>query len=150
MKKYGFGFKDALRGIVHAILCERNFRVHIAAMCTVIYFASVFGVDWQETAILALTIACVMAAELINTAIEAIVDKVSPENCKLAKIAKDCSAAAVLVLAVASIFIAVAIFGDVEGWQRVFVYIRTQYIKLILFVILVTAFIFIKNKEYKG
>lgn len=150
MKKFGFGFKDAFRGIAHALFCERNFRVHIAATCTVIYFASVFGVDWLRVAILALTIACVMAAELINTAIEAIVDKVSPENCNLAKIAKDCSAAAVLVLAVAAVFVAVAVFGDVEGWQRVLIYIKTQYARLILFAVLVTAFIFIKNKEYKG
>ncbi len=150
MRKFGFGFKDAFRGIVHAILCERNFRVHIAAMCAVIYFASVFRVDWHESAILALTIACVMAAELINTAIEAIVDKLSPDKCQLAKIAKDCSAAAVLVLAVAAVFVAIAVFGDVEGWQRVFIYIREQYLKLIMFAVLVTAFIFMKNKEYKG
>jgi len=150
MKRLGFGFKDAFRGISHSVLCERNFRVHIAAMCTVIYFASVFGIDWLRTAILALTIACVMAAELINTAIEAIVDKLSPEKCQLAQIAKDCSAAAVLVLAVGAVFVAAAVFGDVEGWQRVFIYIKTQYVKLILFAVLVTVFIFIKNKEYKG
>lgn len=150
MKRFGFGFKDAFRGIVHAILSERNFRVHIAAMCTVIYFASVFGIDWVKAAILALTIACVMAAELINTAIEAIVDKMSPEKCQLAKIAKDCSAASVFVLAIASVFIAAAAFSDVEGWQRVFIYIKTQYVKLILFAVLAAVFIFMKNKENKG
>ncbi len=150
MKRFGFGFKDAFRGIVHAILSERNFRVHIAAMCTVIYFASVFGIDWLRTSILTLTIACVMAAELINTAIEAMVDKISPEKCELAKIAKDCSAAAVLILAIASLFVAGAVFTDVEGWQRVFIYIKTQYLKLILFAVLVTVFIFMKNKENKG
>ena len=150
MRKFGFGFKDAFRGIVHSVLCERNFRVHIAAMCTVIYFASVFGIDWLRAAVLALIIAGVMAAELINTAIEAIVDKLSPEKCHLAKIAKDCSAAAVLVLAIASIFVAAAVFNDVEGWQRIFIYIKTQYFKLIVFAVLVSLFIFIKNKEYKG
>ncbi len=150
MKKCGFGFKDAFCGIVHAILCERNFRVHIAAMCTVIYFASVFGIDWLRATILTLTIACVMAAELMNTAIEAIVDKVSPEKCELAKIAKDCSAAAVLILAIASLFIAGAVFGEAEGWQRVFIYIKTQYVNLILFAVLVIVFIFMKNKENKG
>ncbi len=150
MKKIGFGFKAAFRGIVHSILCERNFRVHIAAMCTVIYFASVYEIDLLKAAILALTIACVMAAELINTVIETIVDKVSPEKCELAKIAKDCSAAAVLVLAIAAVFIAGAVFCEADGWQRVFIYIKEQYFKLILFAVLVTGFIFMKNKENKG
>lgn len=150
MKNFGFGFKAAFRGIVHSVLCERNFRVHIAAMFTVIYFASVYGIDWLRASVLALTIACVLAAELMNTAVEAIVDKISPEKCNLAKIAKDCSAAAVLIMAIAAVFVAVAVFSDAEGWQRVFVYIKEQYLKLILFAVLVTGFIFIKNKEYKG
>lgn len=147
MKKRGFGFKDALRGICHAVLCERNFRVHIVAILTVIYFASVFGVDWTEKAILAVVIACVMAAELVNTAIEAVVDKLSPEKCTYARIAKDCAAGAVLVLAVGAFFVAIAVFGEVEGWMRIFRYIKEEYIKLIIFALLGTVFIFAKLKD---
>lgn len=147
MKFHGFGFKYALRGIAHAVMCERNFRVHIVAVCTVVYFASVFGVTKIEWAILALIMAAVMAAELINTAMEAIVDKLSPERCILARIAKDCAAGSVCVLAIGAVVIAVILFSDKDGWLRVWEYIKGNYIYLIVFALLSSIFVFAKVKD---
>lgn len=147
MKKRGFGFGYAFRGIWHAICYERNFRVHIVAVLTVVYFGAVFGISKTEWAVIALVMASVLAAELVNTAVEAIVDKVSPEKCSLARIAKDCASGAVLVLAVGAVFVAIAVFGEVEGWMRIFRYIKEEYIKLTIFALLGTAFIFAKLKD---
>ncbi len=150
MKKWGFGFGNAFRGLLYAIFHERNFRVHIVAYTTVIYFACVFGVERTEAAILALTAFCVMAAELVNTALEAVVDKLSPEKSPYAKIAKDCSAAAVLVLAMGAVLVAIALFWEPSGWQRVWEYIKENYGYLIIFAAFGTGFIYMKDKEHKG
>ncbi len=147
MKFRGFGFKDAIRGIVHAVMCERNFRVHIVAVCTVVYFAAVFGVTKTQWAILALVMAAVMAAELVNTAVEAIVDKVSPEKCGLARIAKDCAAGAVLVLAIGAGAVAAVIFSDKGGWLKVWGYIKEYYLYVIVFALLSVIFVFAKTKD---
>ncbi len=147
MKKRGFGFRDAFRGIVHAILSERNFRVHIVAMCTVIYFGAVFGITGTEWAVLGLVISAVMAAELVNTSVEAIVDKLSPEKCNLARVAKDSAAAAVLVLAVGAVIVAAFIFSEKEGWKRVLEYIKGNYVYLIIFAVIGTVFVFAKTKD---
>ena len=147
MKFRGFGFRYALRGIAHAVMCERNFRVHIVAVCTVVYFATIFGVTKTQWAILVLIMAAVMAAELVNTAVEATVDKVSPEKCVLARIAKDCAAGSVFVLAVGAVVIAVFLFSDKDGWSRVLEYIKGNYIYLIVFALLSGIFVFAKTKD---
>ena len=68
-------------------------------------------VSLDQWAILLTMIALVFHAEIINTALEAIVDKVSPEFHPLAKVAKDCAAGAVLVTALAAVIVGLLIFG---------------------------------------
>jgi len=147
MKKRGFGFKDAFRGIFHAMLCERNFRVHIVAVLTVVYFGTVFKITRTAWAILVVVMGLVMAAELVNTAIEAIVDKVSPEKCKLARIAKDCASGAVLTLAISAVVVAGFIFSDADGWVRIWEYIKGNYIYLAVFALLSVIFVFARTKD---
>lgn len=129
------------------MLCERNFRVHIVAVLTVAYFGWVFGITKTEWAILVLVMGSVMAAELVNTAIEAIVDKVSPEKCSLARIAKDCASGAVLILAMSAVVVAGFVFSDADGWIRVLDYIKGNYIYLIVFALLSVIFVFAKTKD---
>ncbi|MBQ7097172.1 MAG: diacylglycerol kinase [Clostridia bacterium] len=147
MKKRGFGFKNAFCGICHAVRCERNFRVHIVAVLTVIYFGCVFGITKTQWAILALVMGAVPAAELVNTAIEAVVDRLAPEKCVQARIAKDCAAGAVLVLAVFAVIIAGIVFSERAGWVRVWEYIKENYIYLIVFAILSVIFVFAKGER---
>lgn len=147
MRRLGFGFKNALRGIAYALVNERNFRVHIVAMLSVIYFAAVFGIQrWQWAAII-VVVALVMAAELINTAFEKIVDELSPQRSVFARIAKDSAAAAVLVLAVGAVALAVVLFWDTNGWHRVWEHIKDNYGWLIAFVALGTGFIYMKKES---
>ena len=93
-------FRYAIAGIRHMIRAENNAKIHLLATILVIIFASWLGVSRTEWAILILAMTIVWIGELFNTAIEAIVDMVSPEFHPLAKIAKDTAAGATLIAAI--------------------------------------------------
>ena len=82
----------------------------IGMALVVVIFGFLFKVNKYEWAILVLTIGLVISCELINTAIEAVVDLVTEEYHPLAKVAKDTSAAAVLVFAIVAIIVGLIIF----------------------------------------
>ena len=98
-------FKYAIKGIISAF-SHRNFLIEFCVGLIVII--SMFFLDYThiEKAILFLIIFLVLAAEKINSAIEKVIDIVSPEHNKLAGQAKDLAAGAVLLLAICSIIIA--------------------------------------------
>lgn len=104
-----FGF--AVEGIVHTYKTQANFRIHTWITAGIIIASLVLRVSWDQAALLALLIGLVLQAELFNTALEAIVDHVSPEYHALAKIAKDCAAGAVFVTAGVAIVVGALIFG---------------------------------------
>ncbi|WP_376791320.1 diacylglycerol kinase family protein [Thermoflexus sp.] len=104
-----FGF--AFAGLRYAWRTQRNLRIHAAIAAAVAVLAMLFRFDALRWAILILTIAMVWAAELLNTALEAIVDLASPSPHPLARIAKDVSAGMVMLCAMASILIGLALFG---------------------------------------
>lgn len=103
-------FSFAWDGIKEAFQNEPNFRIHIIVAILASLMGFYFKISQSEWMVLLLTITTVIVLELINTAIEAIVDIASPKINKLAKIAKDVSAAAVLIASLASILIGVIIF----------------------------------------
>ena len=86
-------------GIWQAIRQERNLRFHLAAAALVLYGRSFYSFSAAEDAALFLTMGSVIAAELVNTAVERAVDLCCPRPNPLAKLAKDAAAGAVLVLA---------------------------------------------------
>lgn len=103
-----FGY--ALEGVVEAFKNEPNFKIHlvIGVLATILgVYLKISSTEWT---IVTLTIGGVLTLELINTAIEAIVDIVSPKFSKLAKVAKDVSAAAVLISAIAASIVGFIIF----------------------------------------
>jgi undecaprenol kinase/diacylglycerol kinase (ATP) len=104
-----FGF--ALQGIAHAFRTQRNFKVHAGITLAVIVAGVLLGISAEQWAILAVTIALVLQAELVNTALEAVVDHVAPEFHALAKIAKDCAAGAVFVCAIIAVLVGMLILG---------------------------------------
>ncbi len=106
VKSFGFAFE----GLKTAFISGRNFRIQIAAAVLASILATVLKISHQEWVMLVLITALVLILELINTSIEAIVDMVSPEISEKAKIAKDVSAASVLIASVASILIAFFLF----------------------------------------
>lgn len=100
-------FKYAWQGIKYAFKTQRNFRIHTLMTALALSLGFCVQVTAIEMAIISLTCATVLVLELLNTAIESVVDLTVKQNYhELAKIAKDCAAGAVLTSAVASIFVA--------------------------------------------
>lgn len=98
----------ALAGIAAAFRGESSFRVQVAVAALVL--ASLIAIRPAATwwAIIVLTVALVLAAELFNTALERMLDQLHPELHPAIKTAKDCSAAAVLVLSFAALWVYLA------------------------------------------
>ncbi len=102
------GLRHALRGFMTAVRHERNLRLHLIAAV-----AALLMTWWLQTPLLpiVLAIALVIALELVNTAVEAAVDLVEEQENPLARRAKDTSAAAVVVAAVAALAVAIITWG---------------------------------------
>ncbi len=100
-------FQYAGAGVRYAFVTQRNFRIHVAIATLALGLSAALRIGTTQTAIIGLTCALVMVLELINTALESLVDlTVRNTYHDLAKIAKDCAAGAVLIAAIASIFVA--------------------------------------------
>lgn len=110
MKKRIKSFKYAIRGIKDVISGEMNMRIHLFITVLVVIFGLVFKITYTEWLVCVLCFAVVMTAEMINTAIEAIVDLVSPSRHELARKAKDVAAGAVLLSAILSAIAGLMIF----------------------------------------
>jgi diacylglycerol kinase (ATP) len=108
----------AIEGILHAATTQRHLRYHFFSAAFVLLLSYVLGVSRTEFLILALSVIAVLLAEMFNTAIEVIVDIVSPEKTEKARIAKDIAAGAVLITA----------FGvAVIGYIVLFPYLRDSF-----------------------
>lgn len=100
-------FKYAWAGISYTFTTQRNFRIHTVVAVLVVSLGVYLGITAVKMAIVTLTCALVMILELLNTAIESVVDLTVKQNYhELAKIAKDCAAGAVLVSAGAAVVVA--------------------------------------------
>lgn len=102
-------FRYALNGIKIAIN-QRNLRIHITVAVLVVFAGFYLKISTVEWAIVCLITGLVISLELVNTAIESLVDLATSEYHILAKTAKDVAAGAVLVSAIASVFIGILIF----------------------------------------
>lgn len=103
-------FKYAWAGLSYAFKTQRNFRIHTAIGTLAIGLGVFLHLKPVEISVIGITIGIVLAMELLNTAIESLVDlTVGQSYHELAKIAKDCAAGAVLVSAMAAAIVAVAL-----------------------------------------
>lgn len=109
-KKILNSFKYAFSGIVQSFKTERNMKIHILIMTLVIIAGFVYKISTMEWIICIILFAIVISAELINTAIETVVDMITKEKREEARIAKDVAAGAVLVTAIAAGIVGVLIF----------------------------------------
>ena len=105
----GESFRCAGRGIVAAAQ-GRNFRIECFIGAIAFFLCWFFDVTGAEFLVVVIFTVAVLAAECANTALEAVVDLVSPERNELARLAKDCSAGAVLLLSIGAAFAACIIF----------------------------------------
>ena len=102
-----YSFKYAGRGVVRLVSREHNAWIHCAVTVCVIVAGGLLGLSTFEWIAVVLCIGAVLAAEGVNSAIEALCDKVSPEYDEAIK---DLAAGAVLILAVMSVIVGLLIF----------------------------------------
>lgn len=104
------GFAFAFSGLKYAVRNERNLQVHFSAAIVVLILAIIIHIHFTEILILLIVIGIVISLELVNTAIEHVVDLVTEEQKPLAKLAKDVAAAAVLFFSIMAAIIGIMIF----------------------------------------
>lgn len=111
MRKFIKSFAVAISGIGFALRTQSHMRFHTVAAalaCTLAFIVSLEPLEW---AIILISIALVISAEMLNTAIEQVVDLASPGIHPVAKVAKDVAAGAVLITAFISAIIGLLILG---------------------------------------
>ena len=102
----GASFRYAAAGVNYSFNTQRNFRIHCVMGTLAISVGALLNLTGAEMAIICITSGLVLTLELLNTAIESVVDlTVGQSYNELAKIAKDCAAGAVLISAFASILV---------------------------------------------
>ena len=89
----------AIEGVLHGAKTQKHLRYHFLSAAAVLFFSYMVGVSHTEFIIIALAVIIVLSAEMMNSAIEAVVDILSPEYSEKARIAKDIAAGAVLITA---------------------------------------------------
>ena len=114
-------FKYAFEGIVYTLKYEQNMLIHIMATILVVILGLIVKLSIIEWLFCILFIGIVIATELINSSIEAVVDLISPDKISLDKVAKDSASGAVLVFALTSlvgclIFFVPKIIILLESW----------------------------------
>ena len=104
-------FRYAFRGLGLAIRSEIHIRIHLVATLAVVGAGLYFDLSSAEWCSVSLAIGLVIASEILNTAIERLVDIVQPEHDVAAGQVKDIASAAALVAALAAAVVGVLIFG---------------------------------------
>jgi len=103
-------FGHALRGIKRLLSTQANARIHVCAAVIATFLGFYLNISALEWGVLCLTIGMILCAEALNTAIEFVVDLVSPDWHSLARDAKDIAAAAVLLASLAALAVGAIIF----------------------------------------
>jgi diacylglycerol kinase len=107
LRSFGYAFE----GVAYIVRTQRNARIELVAAIAAVLLAAWLGISSTEWAVLALTIALVLALEWINTSLELAVSLASPDRHPSAKAAKDVAAACVLLGAVVSVVVGLLLFA---------------------------------------
>jgi diacylglycerol kinase (ATP) len=145
-------FNFAAEGVIHAVRTQRNLWIHFGVAVLVLVAALGFGATKLELCVLLLAITFVLVAELVNTAVEAVVDVASTSFDPMAKIAKDIAAGAVLVAALNALAVGYLVFsGEVaKRSSRFLTRLADAPAELTLVALAVTVILVIAVKAYTG
>ena len=145
---------NAIEGILHGTKTQKHMRWHFLSAALVLMFSYLAGVKTQELVTVALAVILVLLAEMMNSAIEAVVDIISPDYSEKARIAKDIAAGAVLITAFGSAVIGYFVLFPyiasifTEGF-RIARHSKTE-ISAIAFILVLIAVIMTKARFGKG
>jgi diacylglycerol kinase (ATP) len=147
-------FHHAFEGITYATRTQLNMRIHLVVAALVLLATLVLRLDRYYVVAIVILIVLVLSLELVNTAVEAVVDLLTVVHHPLAKTAKDAAAGAVLVAAVGSAIAGYLIFyqGIINGGARVFHAVQSvpANVALIVLVVVAIATIFAKARVGRG
>jgi diacylglycerol kinase (ATP) len=105
LRKWAESAGHAIEGILYAARTQRHLRYHLYTAAVVLILIYVLGVTRTDFLIIAIVVVLVLLAEMINTAIEYVVDLLSPGHNESARTAKDVAAGAVLITAFGAVVI---------------------------------------------
>jgi diacylglycerol kinase (ATP) len=145
-------FNFAFEGVIHVLRTQRNMRIHFAIAAGVLIAALAIGVERLELIALLLSIAFVLIAEMINTAVEAAIDVATTAFDPLAKLAKDIAAGAVLIATVNAVAVGYLIFSEriVNRSSHLIDNLRDAPAQLTLIALVLTVLAVIATKAYTG
>lgn len=110
LSRFNNSFKFALMGISHSVNENQNIKIHFIIAIFVLIFALLLGLTRYEFFGIGILIVLVISAEMINSAIEEVVNLLVSEHRKEAKIAKDVSAGMVLLVSTFALIVGLFIF----------------------------------------
>jgi diacylglycerol kinase (ATP) len=145
-------FNFAIEGVIHVLRTQRNMRLHFAAAVAVIVVAVAVGVSKIELIVLLISIAFVLVAEMINTAIEGTIDAATTSFDPMAKLAKDIAAGAVLIASVNAVAVGYLVFAGkaADKTARVLDKLRSAPAKITVVALVLTVIIVIAAKAWTG
>lgn len=119
LRKWAKSANFAIEGILHGAKTQRHLRYHFFSAGLVLFLSYLLGISRIEFVIISLAVILVISAEMLNSAIETLVDILSPEYSEKARVAKDIAAGAVLI----------TVFGAVVlGYIILFPYLKSLFI----------------------
>ena len=145
-------FNFAFEGIIHVLRTQRNMRIHFGVAFLVIVMALVANVTKLELIALLISIAFVLIAEMINTAVEAAIDIATTSFDPMAKLAKDIAAGAVLIAAVNAVAVGYLVFSGkvADRSSEVLDRLRQAPAELTLVALVLTVIAVLATKAYTG
>ncbi|BCB96895.1 diacylglycerol kinase [Dissulfurispira thermophila] len=99
LRKWIDSANNAIEGILHAAKTQKHLMYHFYSAVAVLVLSYILGVERTDFLVISIAVILVLLAEMINTAIEYVVDMISPDRSERARIAKDVAAGAVLITA---------------------------------------------------
>lgn len=145
-------FNYAIAGLLYALRTQRNMRIHFGFAMLALLLSVLFNVSKVELLILFFTISLVIITEMINTAVEAVVDLYTRRYHPLARIAKNVAAGAVLFSAINAVIVGYLIFIDdlTPLTLELFNQIRQSSAHLTFVSLMLTILLVIVGKTWKG
>lgn len=152
LKNLTKSFSYAFKGIAYCVKNERNMRIHICMAVLVSMFSYCYGVNSSQYIFIVICMGLVISGEMINTAIETLTNLEAPSYNRLARIAKDVAAGAVLISAILSMIVGGIIFLNPQRLLDTIIKIVINPIYLISFILAIIIsiiFIFKGSKFFK-
>ena len=128
LRKFIESTNNAIEGILHTARTQRHLRYHLFAAASVLIITYILGIDRTDFLIISIAVILVLLSEMMNTAVEYVVDLLSPEYSEQARIAKDIAAGAVFITAFGAVVVGyIVLFPYFEKMFKTGIHITYNY-----------------------